>query len=272
MQTEDTHRQIFPVWEGLKFAGFQQIWRSGEGEAWQMAAEWDREGRLICEGMRPDYEAAREFINSYLPLVPEKEKEIRRQKENELRAEDYNLVAYMDCLQEKELCAYLLSPNTPGEIDLNWYYEYDREKVLRAWERICKIVARTKNVWVTEGDSNFVVFFALGKIRKVKAPHGAKLPEGIKVFKTEGSYKGGTGRVLGVNNIKLWWYSIGNQSRYSTLPEKDWDYLTNNFRKILPTWWENLRTVSNISFLAEEKTIEDYASNCQTWQEFIERM
>ena len=79
MQTEDTHREIFPVWEGLKFAGFQQIWRSGEGEAWQMAAEWDREGRLECEGMRPDYEAAREYINAYLPLVPEKEAEKKRE-------------------------------------------------------------------------------------------------------------------------------------------------------------------------------------------------
>lgn len=270
MQTEDTHRKIFPVWEGLKFAGFQQIWRSGEGEAWQMAAEWDREGKLECEGMRPDYEAAREFINSYLPLVPEKE--IQRQKENELRAEDYNLVAYMDCLQEKELCAYLLSPNTPGEIDLNWSYEYDRVKVLIAWERICKIVAQTKNVWATEGDNTFLVFYCLGKVRKIKSPHGADLPDGIKIIKAGRSYKGGTGRVLTLNKIKIWWYTIGNQSKYSNLPVYEWEVITNNFRKILPTWWENLRTVSEVSFLVEEKIITDYANNCQTWQEFTERM
>ena len=125
-QTTDKHRIFFPIWEMGKVAGFIQLWRSGEGESWRMAAEWNREGRCTAVGLNPDFEAV--DIKSWVSRIPELEANAELAREyREMIAE----IAYRRAQQGKIVLGKITG--SPVEFlkwqgDSCYYYSFEKGK------------------------------------------------------------------------------------------------------------------------------------------------
>jgi hypothetical protein len=84
----DENRTLSYTVENCKITGFVQSWRSGDGENWRMAAEYDRNGKIEVVGMNPDLINDRDYINWAINNREELEDSFRREKEEFIKKYD----------------------------------------------------------------------------------------------------------------------------------------------------------------------------------------